>query len=428
MTDAVIVGAGLAGLSCAISLDAAGLSVTLLEASDAPGGRVRTDLVEGFRLDRGFQVMLTAYPEAKRLLDNRVLQLKKFEPGALVWHGGKFHRFADPFRSPVGGARFLVDSIVPLGDKLRVAMLRARAQRGTFEEIFARPERTTRDYLQSIPVRPASIDRFFEPFFAGVFLERELVTSSRYFEFLFRMFSVGDTVVPAEGMQQIPLQLASRLRAGTLRTGARVSKVTRGRQSFAVDIEGQPNLEARAVVLAVAGNEGNALLGGVGGWSVPEVRAWNQTTAFWYAAQRVPVNEPIILLNGEGRAAGPVNNGAVMSAVSSAYAPPGAHLVVASVVGGAAAEHEVRTHLRKWFGPVVDSWTLLKSYPIQHALPQQRHAEWELAPVRLGGTGGVYMCGDYRETASIQGALASGRRAAEAVVQDLAGDLSAGKP
>src|SRR5580658_5433068 len=157
MPDVVIIGAGLAGLSCALSLEAAGLSVTLLEASDAPGGRVRTDLVEGFRLDRGFQVMLTAYPEAKRLLDNRVLQLKKFEPGALVWHGGKFHRFADPFRSPVGGARFLVDSIVPLGDKLRVAMLRARAQRGTFEEIFARPEQTTRDYLESIPFSPAII-------------------------------------------------------------------------------------------------------------------------------------------------------------------------------------------------------------------------------------------------------------------------------
>jgi len=428
MTDAVIVGAGLAGLSCAISLEAAGLAITLLEASDGPGGRVRTDVVEGFRLDRGFQVMLTAYPEAKRLLDERALQLRKFEPGALVWHGGKFHRFADPFRNPIGAARFLFDSIVPLGDKLRVAMLRARAQHGTFEEIFARPERTTREYLKSIPFSPAIIDRFFEPFFAGVFLERELVTSSRFFEFLFRMFSVGDTAVPAEGMKQIPLQLASRLRAGTLRTGARVSKVTRGRQSFAVEIEGQPNLEARAVVLAVAGNEGNALLGGVGGWSVPEVRAWNQTTAFCYAAERVPVNEPIILLNGEGRAAGPVNNVAVMTAVSSAYAPPGAHLVVASIVGASPAEHEVRAHLRKWFGPVVDSWRLLRSYPLLQALPQQRHAEWEQAPVRLGGTGGVYMCGDYRETASIQGALASGRRAAEAVVQDLAGDLPAGKP
>ena len=210
-------------------------------------------------------------------------------------------------------------------------------------------------------------------------------------------------------------------------TGARVSKVTRGTQSFEVEIGAKDKQEARAVVLAVAGNEGNRLLRGVGGWSVPEVRAWNKTTAFCYAAQQVPVNEPIILLNGEGRAAGPVNNVAVMSAVSSQYAPPGAHLVVASVVGEAPAEdaalvrldQAVRLHLRKWFGSVVDPWKMLGAYTLARALPQQRHAEWEQSPVRVGGTGGVYMCGDYRETASIQGALASGRRAAEAVIKDL---------
>ena len=424
----VVIGAGLAGLSCALSLEAAGVRVTLLEASDAPGGRVRTDVVEGFRLDRGFQVMLTAYPEAKRLLDYGGLQLKKFAPGALVWRGGRFHRFADPFRNPWGAARFLFDSIVPWADKLQVAKLRARMQRGTWEEMFARPERTTRDYLQAVPFSANIIERFFEPFFGGVFLERELVTSSRFFEFLFRMFSAGDAAVPAAGMQQIPLQLAAKLRAGTLVTGARVVKVLRSGRSFQIEVEGKEKLEAGAVVLAVAGNEGNALLKGVGGWSVPEVRAWNKTTAFCYAAQQTPVNKPIILLNGEGRGAGPVNNLAVMSAVSPAYAPPGAHLVVASVVGEAPAndtaltrlDEGVRAQMRRWFGPVVDSWRMLRAYPLAQALPQQRHAEWEQMPVRVGGTGGVYMCGDYRETASIQGALASGRRAAEAIMHDSA--------
>jgi phytoene dehydrogenase-like protein len=429
MTEVAIIGAGLAGLSCALSLEAAGLSVTLLEASDAAGGRVRTDLVDGFRLDRGFQVMLTAYPEAKRLLDYRALQLKAFQPGALVWHGGKFHRFADPFRNPMGAARFLLDPIVPLADKLHVAKLRARVQQGTLEEIFTRTERTTRDYLQAVPFSANIIEKFFEPFFAGVFLERELVTSSRFFEFLFRLFSLGDAVVPAAGMQQIPLQLAEKLRTGTLLTGARVSKVTRNTQSFQIEIAGKDQQEARAVVLAVPGNDGNRLLGGVGGWSVPEVRAWNKTTAFYYAAQQGLVAEPILLLNGEGRAAGPVNHVAVMSAVSPQYAPPGVHLVVANVVGEAPAEdaavmrldRAVRLHMRKWFGPAADSWKMLGAYTLARALPQQRHAEWEQAPVRVGGTGGVYMCGDYRETASIQGALASGRRAAEAVIKDLGG-------
>jgi phytoene dehydrogenase-like protein len=426
MTEVVVIGAGLAGLSCTLSLEAADIPVTLLEASDAPGGRVRTDRVEGFRLDRGFQVMLTAYPEARRLLDYSALRLKNFRPGALVWHGGRFHRFADPFRNFTGAARFLLDPIVPLTDKLRVATLRAHVLRGNCEELFARPERTTRDYLQAVPFSADIIERFFQPFFGGVFLERELVTSSRFFEFLFRMFSTGDTAVPAAGMQQIPLQLATKLQTGTLISGSRVGKVTRSARSFAVETERGEKLEARAVVLAVAGNEGNPLLAGVGGWSVPEVRAWNQATALYYAAQQVPVNEPILLLNGEGRSAGPVNNVAVMSAVSPTYAPAGAHLVMASVVGEAPGEEAallrldggVRAHLKKWFGPVVDSWHLLKAYPLPRALPQQRHAEWEQTPVRVGGTGGVYMCGDYRETASIQGALASGRRAAEAVIHD----------
>ncbi len=182
------------------------------------------------------------------------------------------------------------------------------------------------------------------------------------------------------------------------------------------------------MVLAVAGNEANPLLAGVGGWSVPEVRAWNKTTAFYFAAQgRLWRNPSFVEWGGARGWAGEQRGGneCGFARLCAAGSAPGGGQRGRRSAGGPSGvlrlEAAVRDHLKKWFGPVVDSWRTLQAYPLARALPQQRHAEWEQTPVRLGGSGGVYMCGDYRETASIQGALASGRRAAEAVIQDLAG-------
>lgn len=438
----VIIGAGLAGLSCALTLEASGVAVTLLEAESAPGGRVRTDLVEGFRLDRGFQVLLTAYPEAKRLLDYSALDLKKFEPGALVWHGGKSHRLTDPLRSPIGAISGIFDGMVPLKDKLQVVRLRAKVMQGTCEAIFAREEKTTREYLKAFGFTNGIMDRFFIPFFGGVFLERDLVTSSRFFEFLFRMFAAGATAIPASGMEQIPLQLASKLRVGSLVTQTRVREVVRVANGFHIATEDGRVFAGQAIVLAVRGNQGNALLAKVGGWRMPEVETWNRTTTFYYVAERPAaqhdlLHQPILLLNGEahpglGTGAAPVNHAAVMSAVSPSYAPPGAHLIAANIVGQAPEDAQslsrldisARAQMTQWFGPSVSQWRRLAAYPIREALPLQRHAEWEQSPVRLAGAEGIYMCGDYRETASTQGALASGRRAAEAVARDLKANRS----
>lgn len=433
MKDVVVIGAGLAGLECARLLEEGQTEVALLEASDAPGGRVRTDVVDGFRLDRGFQVLLDSYPEAQRALDYPALSLKRFLPGALVWHKGGFHRFADPFREPLAATGLLFDPVIPLMDKFRVLRLRSHVASMGNDDYLKHPERTTRSFLEDFGFSDVTIRRFFQPFFGGVFLETELATSSRLFEFLFRMFSTGSACVPALGMGEIPQQIASRLLPGTLVTGARVKRLRRCKGFFTVEVEGSAPIETRAVVLATEEQEARKLLGQQSRKEkFGSSRDWNSTTTFYYAAGQAPVDEPILLLNGEGPQAGPVNHAALMTKVSRAYSSSRQHLVAANVVGEApeddagmaALEQRVREHLVKWFGAQAQMWKVVGGYPIRHALPLQRSLQGEKdAASRSGSVSNaaarVFFCGEYRETASIQGALASGRRVAEAMAAAL---------
>ena len=206
-----VVGAGLAGLRCARRLHEKGVAATVLEASDGVGGRVRTDRVDEFLLDRGFQVLLTAYPEARDALDYRELELHPFYPGAMVQTGGKLVTVADPFRRRWDGLRTALAPVGSLSDKLKVTKLRRRVTSGSLEELFARPETTTREALAADGFSETIVDRFFRPLFGGVLLDRELGTSSRMFEFVYRMFSLGDAALPTRGMGAIPEQLAGGL-------------------------------------------------------------------------------------------------------------------------------------------------------------------------------------------------------------------------
>lgn len=406
----IIIGAGLAGLACARVLHAAGERCLLLEAGDAAGGRVRTDEFEGFLLDRGFQVLLTAYPEAQAVLDYDALDLKSFQPGALIRSEGHFHHFADPWRQP---GRLLQTAFSPVGtfaDKLRIGRLRSRSRRGTLDSVFKRPEQSTRDMLKESGFSDRIVERFFKPFLGGVFLEPELTTSSRMLEFVFRHFSEGDAAVPAKGMQAIPDQLAAGLPEDGFRFRTPVAELT----DDAVELDGGERIPHRGVVVATDGTTAGRLLDEVIAPSQPRTAC-----CFYYAAENPPIDEPILVLNGDK--AGPVNNLAVMDRVAPSYAPAGASLVSVTVLGATErADREldeaIRDQLRHWFGPEVGSWRHLRTYHIPRALPGVApHYDPRIAP-RVREC--VYVCGDFCTNGSIDGALRSGRLTAEALLND----------
>ncbi|MGD8320990.1 MAG: NAD(P)/FAD-dependent oxidoreductase [Gemmatimonadota bacterium] len=409
-TDAevLIVGAGLAGLSCARLLHAEGVDVRVLEAGDEVGGRVRTDEVEGFLLDRGFQVILTAYEEVESQVDLSALDPRAFRPGSLVWNGRSLERMGDPFRDPGSTLASMAARVGSMADKMKVARLRGSLLSGTADDCFRGPERTSLEELREEGFSEDFIDAFFRPFLGGVFLERALATSASLFRYYFRCFAAGDAVLPGGGMQRLPEVLArgleDRVALGVRVTGVAARRVRR---------EDGREMSAEQVVVAVDGGEASRLLG------MPRP-AFKASVTSYYSAPESPVGEPMLVLDGEGT--GPANHVAVVSDVAPGYAPEGSHLVSVSGVDAATADpaafrEAVPEQLRRWFGASVDRWEHLKTYTIPQALPV--HAPGSLIlDVSPRRSDGVYLAGDHTVFGAIQGALLSGRRAAEAVLEE----------
>ena len=408
----VIVGAGLAGLTAAKRLCEEGVEVLVLEASDLAGGRVVTDAIDGFLLDRGFQVLLTAYPEAMRQLNYKQLDLKRFDPGSLIRTADRFECLADPWRRPQAALKTLLARTGGLRDKLRIARLRHDAARGTLEEVFARPDRTTEEELRQLGFSQSMMEGFLRPFLGGVFLDHQLQTSCRMLYFVFRMFSQGDTALPAQGMGAISGQLASRLPSDAIRVQAPVVSMDGDR----VRLAGGDSIPYRCLLLAADQSAAAKLL--------PELatsRPPRSVSCVYFASEEPPLRERMLVLNGTGK--GLVNNLCVPSQVSSSYAPPNRSLISATVLDSQfdsnSLHHGVREHLRDWFGKAVDSWTHLKTYRIPNALPNQATPSFD-PPVqspRLRPR--LFLCGDYRVNGSINGAMQSGRIAAEEILKEL---------
>ncbi|MFD8049116.1 NAD(P)/FAD-dependent oxidoreductase [Streptomyces chartreusis] len=404
--DTIVVGAGLAGLACALDLCRAGQQVALLEASDGVGGRMRTDARDGFLLDRGFQVFNTAYPQVKRRIDLRSLRLRPFTPGFVAHTSAGPVRLTDPTRDRKAAASVLKQRALPPRDLAALAAITAGDMLLPTKLVKRRTDRTVADSLTRAGLSDATVQDLLRPFLSGVFLEDRLETSARFFHLVWRSMVRGTLCLPVKGIGAVPAQLARGLPAGVLRLETPVADVT----SSGVLLPDGAELPAQAVVVATDAATAARLLPGL---SVPEGRT---VTTYYHAADTRPLTEPTLLVDSTGS----VLNTCVLTEVSSSYAPHGTSLVATSVLSAdePGTHDAVLRRLAEMYDADTSAWSHVGTCTVPSALPAMP-PPWPLSrPTRFGA--GRYVCGDHRATGSVQGALASGTRAAREVRADSA--------
>lgn len=415
----IVVGAGLAGLTCAKVLSESGAEVEVFEASDGVGGRVRTDEREGFLLDRGFQVYFTAYPASSRHLDHDALDLRPFDPGAVVRRGRERDVLADPLRDPGALLPSLLSDVADVRDKLLTLRLAASAAPGGVEaagewggDPASGPDETSEEYLRRAGFSERFIDGFFRPFYGGILLDRSLSTSAKVLRFTFKMLATGKTAVPGRGMGEIPRQLACRLPEGSLHLDSPVEELLRDGESVAGVRVAQEAHEADAVVVAVESPEAARLSGA----EAPE-EGLGQTCVYYACAPGSLGGGKKIMLNAEE---GFLNNVVEISQVAPGYAPEGRGLVSAVSLGANMVLSDEEAYRRgleeitRW-APEADL-APLAVYRIpyaQFAQPPGVHAE---LPGNRTKEPGLYLAGEYTEDSSINGSMLSGEQAANAVL------------
>ncbi len=408
--DIAVVGAGLAGLAAARQVAIHGVDVRVIEAADDVGGRVRTDVVDGFLLDRGFQLYNPAYPEAARVLDHDALALTPLTPGVMVAVGGSHARLGDPRRLPGWTADAASPRTGSLTSKARFARYAWSCSRESIDDVLAREDKPSSVALRATGIDARLYDRVLRPVLTGVFLESELRTSRHFLDLTLRSFVRGRPSLPARGMRAIPYQLRDALPEGTVTLDHRVQRVGTG----VVEYDGG-TLEARAVIVATDGTTASTLVPAL---ATPR---WNSVTTWYFVAPAgTAITDGLGVLVLDGDASGPVINAVALSNALASYSPDTRVLVSASVLGaetGGDHEARVRAHLQRMLGVSTTTWEMIGVYPIGHALPAMLPPFAVRRPVSVGD--GLFVAGDHRDTSSIQGAMVSGRRAADAALRSL---------
>lgn len=411
--DVIVIGAGLAGLQSARRLERTGCSVVVLEASDAAGGRVRTDRVDGFLVDRGFQVLNPAYPAVERWIDVPALELQRFGVGAVVRTGATTTTLAHPVLHPQHLLATLCSDLTPVSDLLALArwigptLVRATAA--------SRADRdaTLRASFDAVGLTGRLRRDVLDTFLAGVLAESSGASSANYVRLLVRSFALGVPGLPRAGMRALPAQMAASLRA-PVRLSAPARALREASDGVQVTTD-HGAVSARAAIVAVGPQDVAGLT------ALPSPQTHGLTT-WWFRATGEPRTGPFLVLDAShasGGPAGPIWNSAVISEVAASYAPPGEHLVQATTLldrpDGRASEAEVRRDLARLYGTSTRRWEVLALHVVEHTLPAQRPGPVDRDLTWAGER--VVVAGDHRATASIQGALVTGDRAARAVAR-----------
>ncbi|ACZ22528.1 monoamine oxidase [Sanguibacter keddieii DSM 10542] len=415
-TDVIVIGAGLAGLQCARRVERSGRSVVVLEAGDAVGGRVRTDRVDGFLCDRGFQVLNPAYPAVRDWVDVRSLRLQRFGVGAVVRDGDTTTTLAHPVRHPQHALETIRSHHTPPSDV--VALARWLGPTLLRPKTVFRPgqDQTLHASFDDAGLTGRLRTDLLDTFLAGVLADSSGTASAGYVRLLMRIFALGAPGLPQEGMQALPDQLAAWITGPVrLRTAARTVRETPGGVEVTTD---QGTVRSRAVVVAVGPQDVSELT------DLPTPVTHGLTT-WWFRATELPLAGRFLLLDASrpgGGPAGPVWNTAVISEAAPSYAPPGEHLVQATTLldrpDGQATEADVLRDLARLYRTSTVGWEVLAHHVVPHTLPAQPPPLHDRRPRWTADR--VLVAGDHQGTGSIQGALVSGDRAGRAVAAALA--------